>query len=1399
MSRRLLSPALAALAFAIALLQRPGDSVADTKIDLHIDPVGFLAEVASVWSDSGGLGQVQAGQYSGYLFPMGPFFAVGDLVGLSPWLVQRLWLGLVLALAAWGTVRLLDAMLERDRGAAHLVAGLLVLFNPYVVVFANRTSVTLLGYAALPWLLLIVQRGVRDPRRLWWAAAFALVLASTGGGVNAAVTGWILLGPLLLAAWEAAFGPVTWRDVGTFALRAAPLAVLASLWWIVPVAAHARYGLNFLPFTEAPGSIWDTTSLSESLRLMGYWISYLGVGYGDTLVPYFDTSGTYLFDVPVIVATFAVPALTIAGLAFSLRWRYGPFFLALLLLSLLVTAAGFPEGSPLRRAITFTYYRIEAVQFLRTTYKAAPLGAIAVACLAGVAAAEAWQRLRARPPVLRAALAGAGAVIVGLTALPLLEGRAPDEQVVYDVPSAWEAAAGELDRELPPASRALVLPGQVFPFYDWGGTQDPILPALSDRPVTGRYIVPYSDLHAADLLFTVDGLVQQQRAIPGQLGPLLELLGVRAVVTGADDDRTRSGSVDAVAAAGQLARDPALGTPEREYGAGQGAGGLPRVRRYDLPAAREAVRVERSGPGLVVDGSADALAALAAFDALPAGGPILYAGDADAPALREAADGGEVVVSDSNRRRVFISSRPTQNVGATLAADDPISRDGAVLNPFARRGTDGQTVALLDGAAWIRAPFSPQFAQFPEHRPFAAFDGDPDTFWIADRNLERGERRIEIQFDEPRGVPYVDLLPQRESQTRVAGVEIAGRPFEVTPGWNRLPLRLRGVTGLEVKIVGLTGPDEPFRGPGALAEVRIPGVSVSESLRTPRLAESALARRDLSRTALSYLFARTTGDNPYRRAPELDPDRGFVADGPRDVAALASEPGDGESRIRRTIQAPAARAYRPDAWVSVAPDAPDSAIDRMLGAPVRFDSSGRYEGVPGRRALSAFDGRRDTAWIAPSRPPSGPPHVEWHTRAPATVRELTLSPLEGDGRVAAPGLVRLEGSSGRSPRLRVGDDGTVALREPIRGRRFRLVIVGARRAGAPAVGIAEILAPGIPAHSRRTGGAFRSSCGALAVRAGTGAVAPLRVGGTLEQLDAGRPLRAEACGADLELPAGRALVETRSDLFRADLLRLRSPADEGGHALPRGGGRVTHRGQSGRGSYENIKVEVDGPSWLVLGESFNRGWAATCDGEDLGEPQPIDGYANGWRVGSACRDVDIVFGPNRQAVWSYAISGVASLLMLGLLIVRRPPRRAALSLPEPEGRGLGPIPAGRAAAVGLAALVAGSCLFAVRAGVVIGPLVGLLLWRGVSIKILSLSAAAMTGLVVPALYLILMPEDLGGFNSEYAVDLISAHWVTVAAFVMLALALAAALSTARARNGDRAPAQPDATAARSRA
>ncbi|HZG49589.1 MAG TPA: hypothetical protein VEY90_08715, partial [Thermoleophilaceae bacterium] len=107
---------------------------------------------------------------------------------------------------------------------------------------------------------------------------------------------------------------------------------------------------------------------------------------------------------------------------------------------------------------------------------------------------------------------------------------------------------------------------------------------------------------------------------------------------------------------------------------------------------------------------------------------------------------------------------------------------------------------------------------------------------------------------------------------------------------------------------------------------------------------------------------------------------------------------------------------------------------------------------------------------------------------------------------------------------------------------------------------------------------------------------------------------------------------------------------------------------------------------------------------------------------------------------------------------------------------------------------------------VIGLLTALVLWRGIGPRALALAAGVLLAGVVPLLYAILLPEDRGGFNSTYAADLIAAHWVALAACVLLALALwrtlvgarPGAVSTARGRSGGRAgePAGAGAPAAR---
>jgi hypothetical protein len=1042
-----------------------------------------------------------------------------------------------------------------------------------------------------------------------------------------------------------------------------------------------------------------------------------------------------------------------------------------------------------------------------------------------------WRRAGARGEgrrVAPAALVAAGAALVVLSSLPLFEGRAV-ELTWKKIPSAWTSVARDLDRNLAPNSRALVLPGQPFAFYRWGGTVDPILPSLTERPVAIRNVPPYDDLHAVDLLWTTDNLVNQQRLLPGELPPLLDLLSARAVVTGTDDDVNRSGGMPPAEAARALAGQPGFGRAARSYGPASvfpspadtldPPARLPEVRRYDVPPPRTAgvlrdgappprglVRIEPAGAATVIDGSASGIGDLASFGGLPRDRALLYAGDVDTGDIRRAAAaGGEIVVSDSNRRRAFVASRPRQSYGWTLAASEPFSSDAAVLDPF-DRGPDAQTVAVYEGARSVHAPFSPQIAQFPEHRPFAAFDGDVRTTWIADPTLEEARHWVEADFTAPREVPYIDLLPDASNPlVIVTRVDVNGRSFAVHPGWNRLPVRLRDAGSVRVTITGHRTLGIDAGSVGGIREVRVPGLRVRELLRPPVVAERALAGQDLSAAPLTYLFERTTADDPLRRGPE-PPASSFTGNRAEDEAALVRTAVDPEAGLARVFSPPAARDWEADAWVTSSPDAPDPALDRLAGARlggVTLSSSGRFQGRPGWRASSAFDGDEATAWVAPWHGAGAEAWLSWRVPRPVAVRRLSL----GRSRLPArfPTSVRLSWPGGRTSPLAVGADGSVPLPAPVRARSFRLEVLRADGSPRPAVAIASVNGDGVPAVTVPRGGDLRGRCGDVAGTLGRGeAGVPgdaagsagrlrLRVAGSISDLDAGRPLRATSCGA-VSLPAARTVLRVPPNVLRPLTLRLRSSGTAPVTRDARLAGRVVDPGTMGRGSYEDVRVNVVEPSWLVLGESYNRGWHAECDGRSLGEPRVVDAFANGWRVDPGCKDVSISFAPQRAVYWGYALGALACLVLLLTLVLGARRRDGPIGAePDDSPWGAEPddspwrLPLRHALAAGVAAALVFGFAFALRAGVIIGPATALILWRGASARLLITAAGALLAIVVPALYLLFPATDRGGYDTAYPVERLGAHWVTVAAVTLLILALARTIATSRASRARSGP------------
>jgi len=136
---RLREFAVCVLLTALAFLQEPGKIVADSKIDLALNPTGWLERALHLWEPAGAFGQLQNQAY-GYLWPMGPFFAGGSALGLPAWGVQRLWWALVMCVAFLGVVRL-AAALGIGTPAMRLLGGVVFALSPRFLTEIGALSV----------------------------------------------------------------------------------------------------------------------------------------------------------------------------------------------------------------------------------------------------------------------------------------------------------------------------------------------------------------------------------------------------------------------------------------------------------------------------------------------------------------------------------------------------------------------------------------------------------------------------------------------------------------------------------------------------------------------------------------------------------------------------------------------------------------------------------------------------------------------------------------------------------------------------------------------------------------------------------------------------------------------------------------------------------------------------------------------------------------------------------------------------------------------------------------------------------------------------------------------------------------------------------------------------------
>jgi arabinofuranan 3-O-arabinosyltransferase len=1233
--------------FVAPFLSQPGRYVADTRDALWFSPWSYNESSLTLWQQSPHLGREQR---DAIVVPMG--LTVGALrsLGLPLWAAERAWHGLLLVVAAAGMVLFVDELRRRKTTVAPFTAALIYVTTPYVFAYGLGTTGAFLPYVLLPMLLFTALRGVHRGGPAW-PALFALTLFLMGGG-NGAPQAYALFIAVVFLAWVVFVErSVPFREAAIFTGIALGLSAGLAVYWVALIPGSVEVG-NALAYSEQPRVINAVSSYSESIRGLGFWTYYGGDGFGS----WTPTVRRYVTEPVFVLTGFLIPLGALAAAA-VMRWRTRLFFVLLVIGAVVVMAGIFPvdRPSPFGRFLLFSYDHVPGAAGLRTTYKVGSALTLALAVLFGVGLEAAAVRLRevGRGNLDRVLVRGAVLVLL-LNAIPLWSGGLYDVgRTAAPLPAYWRLALDELaDRNT--STRAFFAPGALVSSYRWGTFREGLPEAYPGLPSVHRAAIPIGTRYGSNLLAAIEA-AYQDGVVPRGMAAVMRLLGVRDVVLQNDLDWQRSRSARP-AHVQVLSQDPSL-APFATFGApGENvlrAGGsfvfdpeaaatervLAPVEVLTVPDPRPVVRAA-SGPPIVVAGDGFGIVSLARHGLLAADRPILYAATLTPRDLSELVDrGATLVVTDSNRRRVWSFAGVRRNYSHTL----PVGDDQVGSTGFGLFDDDPQHQSIAeygDAVSITSSPYGGLFEQQPEYRPAAAFDGNPASVWLTGIRREPVGSWLQVTFREPREVDGLSIqVPVFTSKLRAAAVSLefsdgSSVDRRLQGGLNLIELPPRSTRYVRVRITRVVDAFGSRNGV-ALSEVGIEGVDVHEAIRVPTDLMDLAARAPdgpdaLADAPLAFLFDRSRSELGLHADEEQSLVRRFL------TLSLRSFDLAGTARLRR--------------------GAGDLAIDLLtLGATdVTVASSGRLTGDPRFRGSMALDGRPETAWVA-----NGASGEYLDISFPEQrVGPFSVRTEVGDGRATVTGMTATFGD-GSTAVGAVKDDGEVVFSitpRVVSGVRLEVTQTFEEAVDGPigTVAISEVEIPGVALPAVEDDAAL--PCAPNADFTIDGRPILVRPEGTVGQLLDGEELPLVTCrpgsiliGSGWHELAARGVLQPDTVMMTSEGARPPAAAVEAPTMVTR---------TTARGGFDIEVRDATGPFYLVIGQNWHPGWRASIAGASLGRPLVVDGYSAGWlidRPGSY--SVQVRFLPQSRYLRALAVSGVFVLVCLSLVAIHLVGRR----------------------------------------------------------------------------------------------------------------------------------------------
>ena len=1233
--------AVCVLLGALAASIDPGRIVSDTKIDLTINPLGFMERALHLW-DASYFGQLQNQAY-GYFFPNGPFHLLFDVLGMPEWLIQRLWMAALLIAAFLGVYKVAEA-LGLGTVNTRLIAGIAYALAPRVLTLLSYNSAELQPMLLMPWILLPLILGAKrgyPPARMALLSGLAFLMC---GGTNAASELAVLVVPGLYLLTRAN-GPRKWRLILWWSLAL----VLASFWYIVPLLIMSRYVYSFMPYTEDAAVTTGVTSLFNALRGTSNWMGFLP-DMGNTALP----SGAELSLTPWLVAVTALVAgLGLAGLI-NRRTPERLFLISSLLVGTAIVVAGFTGAltgpfAPLMRELFDgalapfrNVHKFDALIRLPIVLGLAHLPVV-------VARDRADRKGAAVFGKVRRAVAGAAATVFLITLIPISTVGIAPRGGFEEIPEYWHDAIDWLEERSDERGMTMALPGSARGEYEWGRPLDEPMQPLLSGAWTNHQIIPWGSAGVSRITHEIDQRVSSGRGSEG-LSATFSRMGVTHLIVRNDLQRVGNNGAWPARVHQTLQNSPGV-SPAAEFGPMIGSLDHQSASQwfdqpyrsltiYEVDEAAPTVGTVPSADLLRVTGGPESVLHLAEQGLVDDDRPILL-GD-DPGAERIAAE--DTIVTDTVRRREVVYSDVRRNVSATMTEDQEYEGTGPAPDIMDPAWEEYVSHARDIGIASVSASTSEAGVEArpgdrdPGHAPQAAFDDDLGTAWRSSAFVGALGQWIEVEFTEPRDLDGLNVafeqLPGEPPPSRITLITDNGQAeaavaeteepqeFNVPPGQT---------STLRIRIDELAWePEYRFGTRVGVASVSIPGLEPTRTLDVTGPADTG-----------TLLFTGSTGTAPGC----MEGSHVWVCNPDLEVS------GEDSSRLDRTFQLSPSAAASPHRIsgevVLTDPREAENAANRASGFPHVTGSSTAVQ-HPAAMGRGALDDDESTVWYPD--PEDKAPWLDVALGSPTTLDHMEVDFPRADS-VMRPIKVTVEGDDS----VREGwldGSGRVEF-AALTASSLRLTF---ERPEGQGLEIGSIDLPGVDPVDPLPEADASTTCGlGPTLRVNDRRVETRISEGTLADQLTGRPLRYESC-TDLDLGEGenRVVVDPGNRYqVRSALVESTDPTDTAAPEVRMAEVDALH---SWEPSERGFDVSVDEDSLLVVNENFNEGWEARLDGGDGPlEPVRLEGWKQAWVLpeGSA-GTVTLTYAPDAVYHRVLAVGGaLAALLVILALWPRR--------------------------------------------------------------------------------------------------------------------------------------------------